>query len=325
MDNLTHSLVGVMLSRAGLDRFTPQATTLCVIAANAPDVDIIVGLDPEVYLVYHRHLTHSLLTVPAMAAVAVGLTVLWVWLRNKTRGEPVAPLRRRSVGRMWAVALIPALSHPLLDLTNAYGVRLWLPFSPRWSSWDALFIIDLVVWALLLAGAGAPWILRNRGVRLYAAAAALVALTLYIAAGAAMRRHIVGELSQRTFDGARPLEVAAFPMPPGPLDWSAYVRTDEFDLWLPIDFAGLDAVAPDDGRKFTPPVAAEEIEAAWETGLGRAYRQFAQYPLEMVSRSPDGREVVLSDFRFMRYGQPGFQCVVQFDQALRVVSAQFEF
>ena len=40
MDNLTHSLTGLMLSRAGLNRFYPRATLVLVIAANIPDIDI---------------------------------------------------------------------------------------------------------------------------------------------------------------------------------------------------------------------------------------------------------------------------------------------
>ncbi len=324
MDNLTHSLVGVLLSRAGLDRFTPYAAPLCVIAANAPDLDILAGLDPEVYLVYHRHLTHSIFMVPAMAGVAAALTFLWVRLRRRfsrraRQGPPPA------LGRLWAAALIPTLSHPLLDLTNSYGVRLWLPFSSRWSSWDALFIIDLVVWAILLGGVAAPWVMRRRGRPSAWAASALTALVLYIAAGAGIRAYIVDQLAQRRFDGAQPLAVAAFPAPPDPLSWSAYVRTADFDLWLPIDLMRLGAIETSDGRKFQPPAAAAEIDAAWETGLGRAYRQFAQYPLEIVSPASDGAEIVLSDFRFMRYGRPGFLCIVRVDQALEVISARFEF
>ena len=325
MDNLTHSLVGVLLSRAGLRRYTPHAASLCVVAANIPDLDILAGLDPETYLVYHRHLTHSLIAVPAMAAVAAVMILGWArlraWLGAKSGGDPP----KTSFGRLWAVALIPTLSHPLLDLTNSYGVRLWLPFSAHWSSWDALFIIDLVVWAILLAGVAAPAVLRRRETRAAWAAAALAALTLYIAAGAGAGNYIAQTLSERTFGGDRPLDVAVFPAPPSPLAWTAYVRTNEFDLWLPINLARLDQTDESAGRRFEPPAATEQIEAAWRTGLGRAYRQFARYPLAIVSPSADGAEVLLSDFRFMRYGRPGFVCVVRLDQTLRVLSAQFEF
>ena len=37
MDNLTHSLVGALLSQAGLKKLTGRATAALVIAANLPD------------------------------------------------------------------------------------------------------------------------------------------------------------------------------------------------------------------------------------------------------------------------------------------------
>jgi len=40
MDKLTHSLVGVLLSRAGVKRLAPRATVTLVLGANAPDIDI---------------------------------------------------------------------------------------------------------------------------------------------------------------------------------------------------------------------------------------------------------------------------------------------
>ena len=42
MDNLTHSLVGLMLARAGLEKTTPRGTAMMVLAANAPDADAFV-------------------------------------------------------------------------------------------------------------------------------------------------------------------------------------------------------------------------------------------------------------------------------------------
>ena len=42
MDNLTHSLVGLTAAKAGLEKLSPGATLLCLIAANAPDGDIFV-------------------------------------------------------------------------------------------------------------------------------------------------------------------------------------------------------------------------------------------------------------------------------------------
>ena len=72
MDNLTHSLTGLALSRAGLNRVCPRATAILLIAANAPDTDALSGLRSQLsYLEYHRHITHALLFVPVMALFAI--------------------------------------------------------------------------------------------------------------------------------------------------------------------------------------------------------------------------------------------------------------
>ena len=41
MDNLTHTLTGVLLARAGLNRLTPRAMLIVIIAANVPDFDVV--------------------------------------------------------------------------------------------------------------------------------------------------------------------------------------------------------------------------------------------------------------------------------------------
>jgi membrane-bound metal-dependent hydrolase YbcI (DUF457 family) len=71
MDNLTHTLTGVLLVRAGLGRLTPRSTWIAVTAANLPDIDSVVGLWSIDYLNYHRHLTHSFLAVPIVAFAAL--------------------------------------------------------------------------------------------------------------------------------------------------------------------------------------------------------------------------------------------------------------
>src|SRR5258707_13633454 len=62
MDNLTHSLVGLAAAKAGLERWSPGTTSLCILAANAPDSDIVFLLfgDRWDFLQHHRGITHSI-------------------------------------------------------------------------------------------------------------------------------------------------------------------------------------------------------------------------------------------------------------------------
>jgi len=57
----------VTLARAGLDGTTPLATATLVVAANAPDVDVLAYTQDEWFaLAFRRGITHG---VPAMAVL----------------------------------------------------------------------------------------------------------------------------------------------------------------------------------------------------------------------------------------------------------------
>src|ERR1017187_4385781 len=82
MDPLTHTATGLFLSRIGLKRWTPLATPILLLAANAPDIDIVTASGGGLsYLHYHRHLTHSLVAMPVMALLVVLL--VWVFGRKQ--------------------------------------------------------------------------------------------------------------------------------------------------------------------------------------------------------------------------------------------------
>src|SRR5438034_10753075 len=70
MDNLTHSLVGLAASKAGLERLSPHTTLACILAANAPDADIIALVEGRwALLQHHRGLSHSIIGTLVLALV----------------------------------------------------------------------------------------------------------------------------------------------------------------------------------------------------------------------------------------------------------------
>jgi inner membrane protein len=149
MDNLTHSLVGLTAAKAGLERLSPGATTLCVLAANAPDADILaIVFGRWTYLHHHRGITHSIVGTLALALALPLVFYLGDLLRSKIRGMP---LRVRLPGLILA-SLVVTATHPILDWTNNYGVRFLLPWSSKWFYGDFVFVLDPVLW-LLLGGA----------------------------------------------------------------------------------------------------------------------------------------------------------------------------
>src|SRR5260221_14282378 len=88
MDNLTHTLTGVALSKAGLDRVArgTYPTWLVVRGANSPDTDTFFAQQGARYLEIHRGLSHSLAFAPVLVAITAGE----VWLAHR-RGKKDQP------------------------------------------------------------------------------------------------------------------------------------------------------------------------------------------------------------------------------------------
>lgn len=147
MENLTHSLVGLTLAKAGLERLSPFATTVCVVSANAADADIVTLLfgDRWTFLEHHRGITHSIIgtigTGLLVALLAFGLERIIGWARGRST-------RIRLPGLLVA-SLAAAATHPVMDWTNNYGVRPLLPWSSRWFYGDLVFIADPYIWLVL--------------------------------------------------------------------------------------------------------------------------------------------------------------------------------
>src|SRR5215204_6986272 len=158
MDNLTHSLVGLTAAKAGLEKLSPGATALCLLAANAPDADIVVLAfgDRWTFLQHHRGITHAIIGVIALAFVLplifYFVDLLWSRLRNQ---PPTIKLK----GLLLASFIVSA-THPLLDWTNNYGIRFFLPWNPKWSYGDLVFIVDPYLWVIL---GGASFLLTQKG------------------------------------------------------------------------------------------------------------------------------------------------------------------
>lgn len=304
MDNLTHSLVGVLIARAVPAVSVPRAVALCAIAANIPDIDIVSMYDPAAYLVYHRHITHAVVAIPFMAALAV--CFVNVWGRRASGAE---------LGRQWALASVAVASHVALDLTNSYGMRLWLPFSAEWSSWDLFFIIDPLIWAMLAAAVFWPrgWTVNRRT----AAVVALLAIVCYGALKLWLRTAAEKDMARALGHRGESIDWRLFPAPFTPLDWLAYGTNEagRFFFKLPDLSYVVKAIPPND---------AVVLAQLRQNSLGAAYLQFARFPVVMVRQG----EVTLGDVRFMREGPEGriaFSCRFDIDEEGRVTNGRFEF
>ncbi|HET6862262.1 MAG TPA: metal-dependent hydrolase [Pyrinomonadaceae bacterium] len=147
MDNLTHSLVGLAVAKAGLEKLSPGATTVCVLAANAPDIDVAVLLfaDRWTFLREHRGITHAIVGTICLAVLLplllYGIDYAISRFRNTT---PTTKLKG-----LFIASLIASVTHPIMDWTNNYGMRFLLPWNERWFYGDFVFIVDPFLWLVL--------------------------------------------------------------------------------------------------------------------------------------------------------------------------------
>ncbi|HLH40852.1 MAG TPA: metal-dependent hydrolase [Bryobacteraceae bacterium] len=315
MDNLTHSLVGLMMSRSGIDRKIPRAAPLMIVAANLPDVDVISLAGGTLsYLSWHRGYTHSFAFAPLMALIAALIV-----------------LGRRISCWAYFFSLAGVLSHLLLDWTNVYGVRLLLPFSARWLRLDQTGVVDPWIWAILLLAVAAPALARmvsgeigakSRGPKRGWAWCALIALAAYEGARSAAHQRALAEMGAHLFNGSVPQRVAA--LAEGAIwRWRGVVEGPGWVEDISIDLRGT--FDPDAGRIDYAPEPSPAIEAARATPAFQKFAKFDQLPFWKITPAVDGTAVELIDLRFGTPREPGLEARALVDAAGRVAESSVSF
>jgi inner membrane protein len=311
-----------MLARAGLNRFVPRGVLLLALAANAPDVDVISWLGgPLMYLRYHRGWTHTWLLTPALALVPA--LIVWLLERRKTR-----------LLTLWTVALIGVASHPLLDWTNVYGIRMFMPFSPGWLRLDTVGVIDLWIWAMLFIGIAAPFLSRLVSSEIGAKSSSgrgwawfvLIMLAGYEFAHYLAHQRAIETLDARLYQGAAPRRVAAFPGAASPLKWRGLVETESSFVLFDVDL--LSTFDPAQGRTFYKPETGPAMEVAKGTDPFRVFLNFSPYTLWRVQPPADPQDNTLVqafDLRFGDPSQPGFMASAEIGPGGNVRRANFGF
>ncbi|MBV8550287.1 MAG: metal-dependent hydrolase [Acidobacteriaceae bacterium] len=323
MDNVTHSLTGLALARAGLHSVSPRATLLLILSANVPDIDLLGLSQGQLrYLEVHRGYTHSLVCLPAMAALCVLV---------------VAAIYRQKLPwlRAWLLCSIGVASHLLLDLTTTYGTRLLLPFSSRWFYLDLNGLYDVWILAALLFAALWPLfarlVSREIGARAptgrASAVAALCFFLLFDAARAVLHARAMAQLESRLYDDAPPLQAAALPDAYSPLRWSGVVESAPAYRLLDVDVAGnLDLEA---ARVFYKPEITRGLLNVEATPPFRYFRYFARFPAWSVEpvtlESGTGQRFDVTDLRFGILRAGGFHCIALVNENGSVLQSAFTY
>ena len=289
MDNLCHTLVGAALGRAGLNQTTRFASATLMIAANLPDIDVLVlatGVPP---VAFRRGWTHG---VVAQLALPLLLTAIVGVVGRRRRDSGTSPPLR--LPWVLALAVIGLYSHLFLDYLNNYGVRLLSPVDWRWFYGDAVFIIDPWLWTSLGAGV---WYARRSGRARMARAALLFAgaYTAIMLVSARVAREVVLERWTAT-NGVPPVGLMVGPRPVTP--FTREVIVDAGDHYQRGRFAwpaALTMVAPGVPKNHLVP----EVRLAQQAANVRAFLVWSRFPFwEIERRREGGTRVTVKDMRF---------------------------
>jgi inner membrane protein len=331
MDNLTHSLTAVALSQAGLNRKTRFATFTLIVGANLPDIDLVATFGgAATYLKYHRGITHSIMGA-AVLATALGALVYFLG-----RKAPPAKKAGPPVDLRWLmiIAWIALGSHVLMDFTNSYGIRPFMPFSARWYAWDIMSIIDLLLWAILILGLALPPLFRLISEEVGAAktkprGGAIFALCAMVALWGVRdlaHRRVLGFLNSHIYGQENPSQVGAFPSEIDPFSWRGVVETGSAYYLLPANALDSD-VDSEHATVRHKPDPSPELTAAMKTRTAQIFLDFARFPWPNVEDSDNGFYVSITDLRYSPTANQrrAFVVEVELDKDLRVLSESFSF
>ncbi|MGK5083383.1 metal-dependent hydrolase [Bdellovibrionota bacterium FG-1] len=182
MDNVTHSLIGVLLAEGILrarkgdrrharpsheangphpghvnhrrsDSGSVRAGVLwaAVFASNLPDFDFLMrpwfGEASQLgYLLHHRGYTHTFLLSIPLAVLAAGVGRLAARRFRPHRPGNELPSPSLLLGTAWLALLL----HLCADSWNDYGVHPFWPVVSRWFYGDFIFILEPLIWLAAL-------------------------------------------------------------------------------------------------------------------------------------------------------------------------------
>ena len=327
MDPLTHVVVNIAASRAGLNKVSRLATPMLIVTGVAADLDWLTALTgPRAFLLGHRTITDSLC---GAAGIAI-LTALCFTIA--TRKHPSSPIR---FSRALVICLIGAALHTLFDLTNSYGVKLFWPFNDKWYALDSVAQFDVIILVILAAGIFLPMLFRLVGDEIgaqrktkgvFSAVFALALVFAYVGARYILHERAVTLINSRLYNGAPPLAVGAFPDSPSPFHWAGVIITETTMLRaeVPVVIGVYDPFA---AKIIYKPEESSALDAARASATASLFLSFARFPRAHVEHNDRGYHVEITDMRF-EIGTPpahSMAAAIDVDDHAKVIHEELKF
>lgn len=284
MDTITHAISGAVIGAATAGRDTAQMPKRALwggLFAAFPDSDFVMALfvDHFTYLNEHRGYTHSVILLPAWAA-------LLGWLGARFAG------RWRDMAALAAAALA---AHILGDLITSYGTKVFKPVYDAPLAYPITFIIDPYFTLILLTGLVAALWKRRPSL----AVASTLILGAYLVLQAILQQQAMEVGREYATAEEQPgSPVIALPQPLSPLNWKVIVV-------LPEGYrrAHVNLLADD-------PSTSRTEDAALVHRLYAAYRPVGDLEWTHYARWPERDE--LRELAQQAWTQPAFEGFRQF-------------
>lgn len=226
MDTVTHAIIGAVTARACIkikNEKSPHHGLLFIaaLAAAFPDIDYLwFWVNPYRFITeWHRGITHSLIMLPAWAA----LLSVAAFLAMKRQMPFRIVLGYCSLG---------LLTHIVADMITLYGVKFFAPVSDRRFALSLTF--DMDPWIGLLALLGLVFGLKNRKNAVFG----LIAIGTYIGLMCYFQQNALAVIDDRTKTSQSSIDqVYALPQPFIPFHWKlvidrqVYYETAELSLF----------------------------------------------------------------------------------------------
>lgn len=298
MDNVTHTMSGLILTRMGLGAGSGAGTVALVLSSNLPDVDVLIqmaGGFQRDHLFSHRGVTHGLAVIPLEAAIVA--TAIWALTRWRSHAPPAL-----SWVKLALLSVLGLFCHLALDFSNEYGVRMFAPFDSSWYSSDLTGLLDFWMLITLALGVMLPTLFRHMTSSRFPARVATFSLVLVIAYLGVKYFSHAGAIA-RLEKLARPsgsVRIACFPGSLNPFTWKGVIEDHRRTQLLEVSVSARPPIRRQQFENACPGnVRAASMRSAEVRAL-LSFARFAHFEAQpwTTDRGGHGYKVQLTDLRW---------------------------